>query len=119
MAKPKAKKTAGKVVAKVKAKPKSRSKAKRPVIRVPRRSDLMVYFAVMVLMTLTGLLGTWFHFQDNVTSRGLIVAERFIRGAPIMAPLLYANVGLFGVIALLRPGVRGEARENAGDPVRP
>ena len=66
----------------------------------------------MVAMVVTGLLGVWFHFADNVTSRGLIVAERFIRGAPIMAPLLYANVGLFGVVTLMDPR-SGSRRQRA------
>lgn len=85
-------------------------------IEVPRRTDLIVFVATMAVMVSTGLLGVWFHFQDNVTSAGLIVAERFIRGAPIMAPLLYANVGLFGVATLMRPPsvVRVGNRSEAG-----
>ncbi|MBU1227048.1 MAG: hypothetical protein KJ698_07550 [Actinobacteria bacterium] len=73
------------------------------VLRTPRRGDLVVYATAMAAMVITGLLGVWFHYHDNITSRGVIVAERFIRGAPIMAPLLYANVGLFGLVALLDP----------------
>ncbi len=73
------------------------------IVRRPRWGDLAIYVGAMGLMAVTGLLGVWFHFQDNVTSRGLIVAERFIRGAPIMAPLLYANVALFGIAVLFRP----------------
>ncbi|MCB2222546.1 MAG: hypothetical protein KQH83_00100 [Actinobacteria bacterium] len=75
-------------------------------IRRPRWGDLLVYAGAMGLMVITGLLGVWFHFGDNVTSRGVVVVERFIRGAPIMAPLLYANVGLFGLVVLLDPAVR-------------
>jgi hypothetical protein len=80
------------------------------VIRTPRWGDLVIYIAAMTAMVITGLLGVWFHFNDNITSRGAILAERFIRGAPIMAPLLYANVGLFGIVALLDPrsGTRQE-----------
>jgi len=70
----------------------------------PRWGDLVVFAVAMAAMVVTGLLGVWFHFQDNLTSRGLVVAERFIRGAPIMAPLLYANVGLFGIVTLMDPG---------------
>jgi hypothetical protein len=76
------------------------------VLRRPRWGDLMIYAAAMAAMVATGLLGVWFHFADNVTTRGAIVAERFIRGAPIMAPLLYANVGLFGIVALMDPRPR-------------
>jgi hypothetical protein len=84
------------------------------VIHRPRWGDLVVYAAAMIAMIVTGLLGVWFHFQDNVTSRGVIVAERFIRGAPIMAPLLYANVGVFGMVVLLDPR-SGSRRERAGE----
>jgi hypothetical protein len=31
------------------------------------------------------------------------VPERFLRGAPIMAPMLFANMGLIGLIVLLDP----------------
>jgi hypothetical protein len=82
------------------------------VVRTPRWSDLVIYVAAMTAMVITGLLGVWFHFSDNITSRGIIVAERFVRGAPIMAPLLYANVGLFGIVALLDPR-SGTRRERA------
>jgi len=87
------------------------------VIFTPRWGDLVVYVAAMAAMLVTGLLGVWFHYQDNVTSRGIIVAERFIRGAPIMAPLLYANVGLFGLVVLLDPR-SGSRRERSGEAVR-
>lgn len=85
----------------------------------PRRADVVVYFLAMVLLLSAGVVGGWLHFADNLTSRGTIVAERFIRGAPIMAPLLFTNVGLFGLIALMDPR---EGRERisgapAADPV--
>lgn len=75
-------------------------------LRRPSRSDLIVYTATMFVLILTGLIGAWFHYADNVTSGGVIVAERFIRGAPIMGPLLFANVGAFGLIALMDPRER-------------
>jgi len=31
------------------------------------------------------------------------VVERFLRGSPLLAPLLFANVGLMGLLALLDP----------------
>ena len=88
-------------------------------IRTPRWGDLAVYGVAMAAMALTGLLGTWFHFQANLTSRGTIVAERFIRGAPIMAPLLYANVALFGVVALLDPRSRARRERAAVEATAP
>lgn len=32
-----------------------------------------------------------------------VVIERFICGAPFLAPLLYTNMGLLGLIALVDP----------------
>ncbi|NQV06348.1 hypothetical protein HQ535_07340 [bacterium] len=83
------------------------------VLRRPSRSDLIVYAVTMFALIVTGLVGAWLHFSDNLTSRGVVVAERFIRGAPIMGPLLFANVGAFGLIALMNPVERGAAGDEA------
>ena len=34
---------------------------------------------------------------------GAVVVERFLRGAPVLASLLFANVGLLGLLVLLDP----------------
>jgi hypothetical protein len=47
--------------------------------------------------------GAWLHVQDNLIAGGTFVAERFIRGAPFLAPLLFANAGFFGLLVLLDP----------------
>lgn len=72
-------------------------------LRPVSRHDAAIFFWTMMLMVATGLLGVLFHLDDNLTSRGVVVAERFVRGAPIMAPLLYANVGVFGIVTLMNP----------------
>jgi len=72
-------------------------------IERPTRSDLTIYVIAMVLLILTGLIGAVLHVDDNLTARGTIVAERFIRGAPFLAPLLFANMGALGLIVLLDP----------------
>ncbi|MBN1562855.1 MAG: hypothetical protein JXA10_03390 [Anaerolineae bacterium] len=69
----------------------------------PHRGDLAVYVLAMGLMMLTGLIGLVLHVDDNLTSRGQFVLERFIRGAPFLAPLLFANMGMLGLVALLDP----------------
>lgn len=73
------------------------------VIEKPHRIDLTIYVLTMVLLVVTGLVGAYLHVNDNLTSRGVIVTERFIRGAPFLAPLLFANVGALGIIVLLDP----------------
>lgn len=69
----------------------------------PSRADVTIYVLTMVSLTLVGVIGLVLHVQDDLTSRGLFVAERFIRGAPFLAPLLFANMGALGLIALLDP----------------
>jgi hypothetical protein len=74
----------------------------------PRRPDVMSYTLAMLLLILVGVLGLVLHIDANLTSRGVIIGERFLRGAPFMAPLLFANMGTLGLIALLDPAERGE-----------
>jgi len=67
------------------------------------RSDLITYILAMALMALVGVLGDFFHVEYNLTGQGAILGERFIHGAPFLAPLLYANMALLGLIVLLDP----------------
>ena len=64
----------------------------------------MVYIAAMVLLILSGPLGTLVHVQANLVGGSTFILERFLRGAPFLAPLLYTNMGLLGLVALLDPG---------------
>jgi hypothetical protein len=48
-------------------------------------------------------MGLYFHVQADLTSQSVIIPERFLRGAPFMSPLLYANMGLLGWLVLLDP----------------
>jgi hypothetical protein len=57
----------------------------------------------MLLLIVVGLLGAVLHVNANLTTEGTIVTERFIRGAPFLAPLLFANLGALGLIVLLDP----------------
>lgn len=72
-------------------------------INRPNRYDVAVYVGTMILLMLVGVVGAVLHVQYDLTAAAEIVPERFIRGAPFLAPLLFANVGLFGLIALLDP----------------
>ena len=69
----------------------------------PTRADLVTYTLTMLLLIVVGVLGSVLHIGDNLTSRGVLVVERFIRGAPFLAPLLFANMGTLGLISLLDP----------------
>lgn len=69
----------------------------------PTRSDLTVYAVAMVMLIVVGIIGFMLHAGTNLVAQGTIVVERFIRGSPLLAPLLFANVGLLGLIVLLNP----------------
>jgi hypothetical protein len=73
-------------------------------IQEPTREELTTYTAAVALLLITGLVGTWLHISQDLTSLGGIVGERFIRGAPVMAPMLFANMGVLALIVLLKPG---------------
>jgi hypothetical protein len=70
----------------------------------PSRADLITYTLTMLLLILVGVVGAVLHVRDDLTSRGVFVIERFVRGAPFLAPLLFSNMGTLGLIALLDPG---------------
>ena len=65
-----------------------------------------IAFVKMVLMIAVGVLGAILHVNTNLIDQGTIVGERFLRGAPILAPLLFANMGTLGLIVLLDPSER-------------
>jgi hypothetical protein len=66
-----------------------------------QRADLITYIAAMLLMLLAGAVGFGLHIQANLVAGSAIVTERFLRGAPFMAPLLFANMGALGLLVLL------------------
>ena len=70
------------------------------LIEEPQRGDLLVYLLVMGLLILVGVVGAGLHILDNLTAQNQFVPERFIRGAPFLAPLLFANMGTIGLINL-------------------
>jgi hypothetical protein len=77
-------------------------------LRKPGKGDLAIYFASMSAMIFTGLLGSYLHIRQDLTASGIVVLERFIRGAPVLAPMLFADMGAIGFIALLEPLVRAK-----------
>jgi len=70
------------------------------------KQDVVVYIIAMGLLIAVGLIGLVLHILLNLTSEGLVIQERFIRGAPFLAPTLYANMGLLGLLVLLDPTER-------------
>lgn len=70
-------------------------------IRKHRRGDVWTHIVAMLLLLMVGVVGLILHVGENLTSEGAIVIERFLRGAPFLAPLLFANMGLLGLVTLL------------------
>jgi len=49
------------------------------------------------------VLGSFLHVRSDLVFENIVVLERFLRGAPPLAPLLFSNLGMLGLIALLAP----------------
>lgn len=73
------------------------------IFRAPTRADLWLYLLAMLALIGVGLLGVIFHVSTDLTSSGEFVIERFIRGAPFLAPMLFALMGTYGLVVLLGP----------------
>jgi hypothetical protein len=70
----------------------------------PGPEDALAAGVALVFLALTGIAGEAFHvLGDFELGMGKIVAERFVRGAPVMAPLLYVYMAMLGGIALWAP----------------
>jgi hypothetical protein len=83
------------------------------IIARPTRTDLATYTAAMLMMILVGVIGGVLHAHTNLIAQGTIVIERFLRGSPLLAPLLFANMGLLGLIVLLDPAENNPTRPPA------
>jgi hypothetical protein len=73
------------------------------IVTKPNRGDLIIYSLAMLILIIGGVIGLVLHIQQNLTSEGFVIQERFVRGAPFLAPLLFANMGTLGLLALLDP----------------
>lgn len=65
-------------------------------------SDYLIFFWTMIMMIIVGVLGSGLHINaDLAEGSGDIVTDRLIRGAPPMAPLLFANMAMLGLITMI------------------
>lgn len=69
----------------------------------PTRSAVLPYVVGMLLMLLIGVAGSLLHIRHDLASQSVVVIERLIRGAPPLAPLLFSDMGLIGLVVLLDP----------------
>jgi len=81
------------------------------LVEKPRRADLLTYLAAMILLVLVGMLGVALHIVRNLALENAVVVERFLRGAPFLAPMLFADMGALGLVILLDPQEQGEQKK--------
>ncbi|MBI5928634.1 MAG: hypothetical protein HY862_04955 [Chloroflexi bacterium] len=79
-------------------------------------ADFFVFFWVMMLMVLVGVFGMGLHINADLPeggAKGGLVTERFISGAPVLAPMLFANMGLLGIITMVGAETSDPKGENS------
>ncbi|MBK7177649.1 MAG: hypothetical protein IPH82_10760 [Chloroflexi bacterium] len=72
------------------------------VVNKPTKGDIWVYVGTMLLLILVGLVGAALHVLFDLSGQNAIVTGVFC-AARLSAPLLFANMGTLGLIALLSP----------------
>ena len=72
-------------------------------IEKPRRADIWFYICTMLAIILVGIMGIVLHILTDLGSEHEIVLERLIRGAPLLAPMLFADIATLGLLALMDP----------------
>lgn len=80
-------------------------------LRKPTRRDTWIYMAVMLAILLVGTLGAGLHALTNLVGQNEVVWERFIRGAPLLAPLLFADIATLGLLVLMDPDETARLKE--------
>ena len=81
------------------------------VVNKPSKGDIWVYFVSMVLIIIVAMIGAVLHAMNNLAVNNTIVNERFIRGAPLLAPLLFADIASLGLVVLLDPDETSKIKE--------
>lgn len=76
------------------------------MLKEPKRADVATHVVAMLLLILVGVVGAVLHVRADLVGQTAVVPERFLRGAPFLAPLLFSNMGALGLIALLDPKER-------------
>lgn len=65
-------------------------------------ADWFIFFWVMILMVVVGVLGLGLHLNADLPETGqTIIVERFIRNAPVLAPMLFAIIGSYGIFTMI------------------
>jgi hypothetical protein len=66
----------------------------------PDPALVRVCWGVLAAAALVGVVGFFLHTSSNLNRPAARIADRFLFGAPVFAPLLFANLAALGAIAL-------------------
>lgn len=64
------------------------------------RGDELTYFWTMIAAIIVGVLGFAFHLSGDLSDNGQLSVERILVFAPVLAPLLYSDLGILGLIVV-------------------
>lgn len=70
------------------------------IVVYDNRPLVKLALAVMVAQVLVGVLGFYLHVMADLRAAAASVRERFLYGAPVFAPLLFADLALLATLAL-------------------
>jgi hypothetical protein len=64
------------------------------------KGDELVYFWTMIAAIIVGILGFGFHLSADLAGTGVLSLERILAFAPVLAPLLFSDLGLLGLLVV-------------------
>ncbi|WP_165221048.1 hypothetical protein [Aquisphaera insulae] len=70
------------------------------VIAPGSRPLLVMNSAIMVIQVVVGVMGFLLHLKGNLNAPGATIRDQFLFGAPIFAPLLFADLAGLGLLGL-------------------
>ncbi len=64
------------------------------------KGDETVYFWTMIFAVIVGVLGFGFHLSSDLAGTGVLSLERILAFAPVLAPLLFSDLGMLGLLVV-------------------
>jgi len=64
------------------------------------RGDENVYLWTMITAVIVGVLGFGFHLSSDLAGTGVLSLERILAFAPVLAPLLFSDLGMLGLLVV-------------------
>lgn len=64
------------------------------------KGDEVVYFWTMIMAVIVGILGFGFHLTADLAGTGAFSLERILAFAPVLAPLLFCDLGMLGLLVV-------------------